>query len=346
MTSEMMYDVLDTTIERIHDDCLDLDISLISDTCKDCNSDSRFELDISLIHQSSDTCEASNNDSRFELDISLIHQSSDTCTDLHLTLEACPGDCDSVNDLTGDFDCMDTISCIDFADVFNEDTSIHMNTAPVVLPPKVNYSNIDLSGISKKRWTVYNYLWNIVSNQSERNHFIFLCEKYIPLNEDTTHYNFWNLAASCLYCVCLKASIPVVLEEIIESDQRITRNRMTKIGKTIRITEKVPNSVPFPMASRMVCRMAMTEYRTSRGQTISENVIHENLLRINEDKNMIGVSLYHRLILIYSLFVPTIKGNAIYSDDISKACIFFRQPCTMWLLKMCQAFQEKNNKKI
>lgn len=230
--------------------------------------------------------------------------------------------------------------------IFECDESIIMNEELICAKQQKEYSNINLSSISQKRMAVYDFLWSIVPNNTERNHFLFLCETYIPKNEDAKHYNFWNLAASCLYCVCLQASVPVVIEEIIESDQRITRNRMTRIGKTIRIKEKAPKSIPDLMAVRMVCRMAKMEYRTSIGQSISENAVLENLSQINEDKNMIGVSLYHRLIVIYSLFVPTIKGNAICSDDISKACIFFRQPCTMWLLKVCQVYQKKHNNKI
>lgn len=234
-------------------------------------------------------------------------------------------------------------------DIFDDDMSMDVDDDLIAFEPietKVDYSNIDLSCISQNRWTVYNFLWNIVPNHTERNHFIFLCEKYIPKNENTEHYNFWNLAASCLYCVCLKASLPVVVEEIIESDKRITRNRMTKIGKNIRISEKVPNSIPVLMAIRMLSRLAETEFETSLRQFIPETTIQEKLAQMEDDTNMIGVSLYNRLILIYSLFVPTIKGNAIYSADISKACIFFRQPCTMWLLEMCQRYQEENEELI
>jgi hypothetical protein len=344
MNQEQAHDVLNTTMDCLTDS---LDISIISmgtitgthtDTKPGASLNISFQLDpitdLNLSFQMGPKNRESQNDSQYTVPEDSLFDNDDSVDDLSLDDSRSMSHEDSYL-----FDC-------DISMFVDDDKSMVMDDEPIVVKPKVDYSNIDLSDIPQNRWTVYNFLWNIVPNHAERNHFIFLCEKYIPANEDTEHYNFWNLAASCLYCVCLTTSLPVVVEEIIESDTRITRNRMTKIGKNIRISEKVPNSIPVLMAVRMVSRLAETKFETSMRQCIPETTIQEKLAQMEGDTNMIGVNMYNRLILIYSLFIPTIKGHAIYSADISKACIFFRQPCTMWLLEMCQAYQKENEEII
>lgn len=272
------------------------------------------------------SCESIDNEIDFDENISVIGEDIEDFADIS-DIE----DFGNIGDI-GDIEDFGDIGDIgDIEDIENIDD----------LQETVDNFTVDNASIPQPRLTVYHYLWKHIPNYSEWNHFVYLCEKYISPTQDTTHYIFWNLVATCAYCVCIKKCLPVVVDDIIECDKRITRNRMTKIGKNIRISENVTGSLPVMMSVRLLSRMAEREFQSSKRQYLPEKDVIEKLTEIENDAQMVGVNLYSRLILIYSLFIPPMKGFVIQSDDIDKACIFFRQPCTVWLLEMCQKYQMK-----
>lgn len=197
--------------------------------------------------------------------------------------------------------------------------------------------------ICPARLRIYSYFWQtniIMENSGHWKYFLNMCEKHITKDENENHYNFWNIMAVCAYCTCVHKNIPVTIQEMIEVDNRITRSRMNRIGKTVMILEKVTHQISENMAVALICRISRETYGNSQSVELCEKEVLKMVKSAN--KKLVGVNANTRLLCAYMSLMPIIRENELQNDNLDKGCILLNEPSTMWLIDMCREWQREN----
>ena len=213
------------------------------------------------------------------------------------------------------------------------------NTSSINYSILLVYSNFLLDNMSSFPEKLHDNFWK---------YFIERAEEYIKFATSShNHFSYWNIVAVCFFCSVVKFSVPILIEEIIEFNVKITKERLFKSGKKIFMIEGYYGKLTHTQKIFLVMRLKQSELpidiqNCMNISTNEKEIISEILLDV--DKLFPEIEEYLRMIIEFMSFTSEFqeeKENIYFNSCMRCACQFFRRENTLWLREICIKFRKK-----